>query len=647
MSYFKQGSFGKKGNFELVTPVTHGEGLEHNWRDNDSTTLTWGDPTCFGRGFVDGVTMIQGNYGSPGNLEVVAVEGNRFWAYARLNQPPFTWFGPTLSGEGVRGIPSMIQSNNGDRGNFELVVPHQDGGLTHWWRNNDDGNLPWIGPLRFGDGRMYEGAAVIQSNYGRLNAGHLEVVAVTGNALVHYWRDDAPPWNWHGPYHIGFGVSGGPSLIQSSHGNRGDFQVIVPSDGGGLLHFFRQNDDSAFPWRGPFGFGDQRRYRSASVIQSNFGDALEVIALDMDGHTAFYFRNEQAPFAWNGPFPVGTERSWNMSECNYNWPVKFYQMGTHVLVKIQLVGVGNVTAAQLAQRQPVWRNAIIAKWSDRFKCLAPNGESAPITFDVQWVASNAHQVVNVSPSGVATNMRSWNIIDSGDAISHEFGHMLGLPDEYTSSLCPGRSPVNTANIMDDNTNVVTRHLNQIAGFHCGHRPAPRFNLSYTIDMVRDMNLFERQPESDKKKFKSTLREFFEGSEQVSHFQLQLSVSGGAQRYQSEIRVDSDGIAVVRIGDSVRRGTVPREVLAAAVRQVVESGLIEWSAEQQEIVPDTLVVALVIEVGDVRKMIYAPLPPQTEIDPQQDLFALIDRLPETFRSVGMELTRVRSHLTQAE
>ena len=53
--------------------------------------------------------------------------------------------GPTF-GSGFDGLPSLIQSNYGIQGNFELVVPvgGQHPQLQHWWRNNDDANMPWI-----------------------------------------------------------------------------------------------------------------------------------------------------------------------------------------------------------------------------------------------------------------------------------------------------------------------------------------------------------------------------------------------------------------------------------------------------------------------------------------------------------------------
>ena len=47
----------------------------------------------------------------------------------------------------------LIQSRHGSKGNFELVVqPSHGEGLMHYWRNNDNGTLPWNGPTCFGRG---------------------------------------------------------------------------------------------------------------------------------------------------------------------------------------------------------------------------------------------------------------------------------------------------------------------------------------------------------------------------------------------------------------------------------------------------------------------------------------------------------------
>jgi hypothetical protein len=44
----------------------------------------------------------------------------------------------------------------------------------------------------------------MQSNFSSsgFGPGNLELVARSGDRLDFYWRDDASPWTWHGPFTI-------------------------------------------------------------------------------------------------------------------------------------------------------------------------------------------------------------------------------------------------------------------------------------------------------------------------------------------------------------------------------------------------------------------------------------------------------------
>jgi len=292
-----QSSFGTKGNFEIVIPRTGG--LRHFWRNNDAAGFPWSGGFNFGSGNVLGTALIQSNFG-PGNFEVVATVGNQLVHYWRENLPPFTWHGPSAPfATGVTGNPTLIQGSFGTKGNFEVVVARAAGGLTHYWRNNDAPGFPWSGGFNFGSGNI-RGVSLIQSNFG---PGNLEVVALTANGqLVHYWRENNPPFTWHGPSApFASGVTGNPSLIQSSFGTKGNFEVVVPRvSPGGLRHFWRNNDAPGFPWSGGFNFGSGGA-NNVSLIQSNFGPGnLEVDAY-VGASKVQYWREHIPPFTWHGP----------------------------------------------------------------------------------------------------------------------------------------------------------------------------------------------------------------------------------------------------------------------------------------------------------------------------------------------------------
>ena len=208
-SFMTQGRFGSRGNFEMVVPRSSG-GLAHFWRANDDPSLPWNGPRPFGSSDTyAAIALIQSNFTSSGhgagNLEVVARTGNGLDFYWREDAAPFTWHDGAIAFEsGVSGNPALIQGNFGVMGNFEMVVPLATGGLAHFWRVNDDPSLPCNGPIPFGSSDAYDAVALIQSNFSRPGNSHgnLELVARSGNRLDFYWREDAAPFTWHGPFII-------------------------------------------------------------------------------------------------------------------------------------------------------------------------------------------------------------------------------------------------------------------------------------------------------------------------------------------------------------------------------------------------------------------------------------------------------------
>jgi hypothetical protein len=189
------------------------------------------------------------------------------------------------------------------------------GGLGHYSRVNDDPDLPWYGPTVFASNFNVDAVTLIQSNFtAGPSVGNLEVVALSQGGLLYFWREDVPPYVWHGPvpmkdFQPALQFVGNPVLIQSRFGNRGNFELVVPIASGGIAHYSRANDMDGVPWFGPNLFAvELGRVDAVAMVQSNlttggFRGDLEVVAR-VGGNLYHYFREDQPPYRWFGPFLI-------------------------------------------------------------------------------------------------------------------------------------------------------------------------------------------------------------------------------------------------------------------------------------------------------------------------------------------------------
>jgi hypothetical protein len=169
--FFLQCSTGPRRLDLLVPRAAAPFGIAHHARDGGAAAAGWRRIAVFGEelGPIAAVSLIQSNFGDPGNLEAVARAGDHLAAFWRGAEAGAPWSGPQVFAAGVAGNPALIQGGSGHRGHFELVAPLASGGLGHWCRDNDTADLVWRGPTVIGEGSgRFEAAALIESNYGSL-----------------------------------------------------------------------------------------------------------------------------------------------------------------------------------------------------------------------------------------------------------------------------------------------------------------------------------------------------------------------------------------------------------------------------------------------------------------------------------------------
>ncbi|MGF1534889.1 MAG: galactose oxidase-like domain-containing protein [Elainellaceae cyanobacterium] len=242
---------------------------------------------------------------------------------------------PTLLAQATGGtvVPGrhsgfMVQSDYGVANNFEVVIHSLSDGLAQLYRDNAQPDFPWVGPLPpeyvftcgpagesgkalhgsfFGAGDASD-ASLIQSNFKDFGAknGHLELVVRHGDRLALYWRASSAPLLWTGPLYVPSDSvhTGNPAFIQGDFDTLGNFELVTPHAGAGLLHYVRFNDVPEVPWAGPTAFGqDLGPVDAVALIQSDYVDAGEsnghLEAIARVGSDLFLLtRESKPPYGW-------------------------------------------------------------------------------------------------------------------------------------------------------------------------------------------------------------------------------------------------------------------------------------------------------------------------------------------------------------
>jgi hypothetical protein len=302
------------------------------------------------------------------------------------------------------------------------------------------------------------------------------------------------------------------------------------------------------------------------------------------------------------PASAQTEVSFSVNECIYAWTAKYYRDGAAITVRIKLAPDSNVSTSQ-STLETRWRNGIVAKWSDKLACT---GGTTKLTFDVQWVPSNQHHAVRVRAGSGRSNMGTWYENDDGNTAAHEFGHMLGMKDEYTDPQCPSRSPVNTWKVM----HVVTGPIDQrYIDAVCRGVPSAPIEVAANERgqfAVADVN--ER---------KTTTEDL--GKPTRFHLVVSGGPPGKRLQYSVDINEETKGTSFTYLDETqapeqvTGRGEVNADFIGQLKAATSRGALRTDEKATAKFLPGTLVGTLTIEAGGTKKIIRYPVD-DTNADP---------------------------------
>jgi hypothetical protein len=324
----------------------------------------------------------------------------------------------------------------------------------------------------------------------------------------------------------------------------------------------------------------------------------------------------------------GQEIERRLSECIYGWTARYRQEGTHIIVRIELDPDAGIPDTTMATLRNTWKTGIENKWSNHFACRCTSSvcfRQGTLTFEVLWVNNSPHHTVRVRQGPARSNMTTWDTNDSGDVASHEFGHMIGLVDEYADAACPSRSPVNTGTVMDDNTEVVERHVEHLCEL-LNENAVPLMVVAEleaatklkAMKAIFDLQEKERyamclRPDlGARKEIKIAIQEILDKRREMGkNDRITHTITGGVEGKRKVIKLEMSamGEAVLEVDEQQtgKKGSYRALINARSVKNlfsdIIKSGLLDLTESGGPFIPDSDIGIITLDIGDETTKFY--------------------------------------------
>jgi hypothetical protein len=272
-----QAAYGPRKDFILASALAEG-GLVICSRQGSNFDTPWRGPTIstLDRYPLEAGSLIWSTFGAP---EMVYRSGDRLLFTVR--DAALHWVGPfpiaVYRGSdlpprevaGVSGTPGFIQvaTPGKEVGDFVVVTPLAGGGLAFYRRDNVRISFRWSGPERF-EQRLGKIDAVTVAEGAQ--PGSIEVVARASGRLFHGIYGSDRQLSKLKPIVTEQGsitnAGADPSLIRGGLGRARNLELIVPLSGGGIAHYWRDEDSVDRPWHWAATFGEHVQVRGAALV---------------------------------------------------------------------------------------------------------------------------------------------------------------------------------------------------------------------------------------------------------------------------------------------------------------------------------------------------------------------------------------------